>query len=133
MLSTGNSCSAWEGVKAMMGMQTKKCPISLNGMSDLSLSNELNVFYNRFNIYDFSEELSVFNNVAPGQSNVQVDRNKVLTLFRGTKERKSPGPDGIGGRILKNCVEQLADIFIFIFTSPHRSSSLERLNYCSST
>ena len=115
MLSTSNSHPAWEGVKAMMGMQSKKCPISLNGMSDLAISNELNTFYNRFNTYDFSEELSVFNSIAPGQSNVQVDRNKVLTLFRGLKERKSPGPDGIGGHILKNCAEQLADIFCFIF------------------
>ncbi|KAK0153225.1 Multidrug resistance-associated protein 1 [Merluccius polli] len=128
MLSTGNSRPAWEGVKAMMGMQTKKCPISLNGMPDLALSNELNTFYNRFNIYDFSEELSVFNNVAPGQSNVQVDRNKVLTLFRGTKERKSPGPDGIGGHILKNCAEQLADIFCFIFKIWFGSLTLKNKN-----
>ena len=94
----------------------------------------MNTLYNHFNIYDFSEELSVFNNVAPGQSNVQVDRNKVLTLFRGTKERKSPGPDGIRGRILKNCAEQLAHFLFYfqnVFTSPHRPSSLERLNYCS--
>lgn len=28
---------------------------------------------------------------------------------------KSPGPDGIGGRVLKHCGMQLADIFCFIF------------------
>lgn len=42
----------------------------------------------------------------------------VQRLFRGVKERKSPdpGPDGIGGRVLRNCAEQLADIFSFIFS-----------------
>lgn len=35
--------------------------------------------------------------------------------FKYVKERKSPGPDGIGGRILKNCAEQSAEIFSFIF------------------
>ncbi|KAA8585524.1 hypothetical protein FQN60_004218 [Etheostoma spectabile] len=35
-------------------------------------------------------------------------------LFRGVKERTSPGPDGIGGWVLRNCAVQLADIFCFI-------------------
>ncbi len=44
----------------MMGMQSKKCTISLNGKTDLDPSNELNVFNNSFNVHDFSEEVSVF-------------------------------------------------------------------------
>ena len=29
--------------------------------------------------------------------------------------KKSPGPDGISGQVLKNCATQLSDIFHFIF------------------
>lgn len=46
----------------------------------------------------------------------QVDRGKVQRLFQGIKERKSPGPDGIGGWVLRNCAKQLVDIFSFIFS-----------------
>ncbi len=38
-----------------------------------------------------------------------------LKLFWGVKERKGSDPDGIGGRVLKPCAEQLADNFCFIF------------------
>ncbi len=63
MFATGNPRPAWEGVKSMLGMQTKRHPISLNGKSNFDLSNELNMFYNRFNVHDFNNELSVFKNV----------------------------------------------------------------------
>ncbi len=115
MQRAGSSRPAWDGVKSMMGMQSKKSHVSLNGRPDLVLSNELNTFYNRFNNCNFSEELSVFKNAVSSQNSV-VDRSKVCKLFRGVKERKSPGPDGIGGRVLKNCADQLADIFTFIFS-----------------
>ena len=86
----------------MMGMQSKKCLISLNGKS-LEL----------FSIHDFSEELSVFKNAVSAQNCVHFDRCKVLKFFRRLKERKSPSPDGIGDHILKNCAEKLADILFY--------------------
>lgn len=116
MLSTGSSRPAWEGIKSMMGMQHKKCNISLNGKPDLVLSDELNSFYNRFNACDFSDELSVFKNTVSSQNSVVVDRNTVCRLFQCVRERKSPGLDGTGGQVLKNCAVQLADIFSFIFS-----------------
>ncbi|XDV19566.1 hypothetical protein PO909_025015 [Leuciscus waleckii] len=117
LLRTGNSRPAWEGVKTIMGLQSKTFCITQNGKTDLDFSNELNGFYDRFNVLDFSEEMSVFKNVDLNLVNntVPIDKFIVLKLFRGVKERKSPGPDGIGGRVLKNCAVQLADIFCFIF------------------
>lgn len=35
----------------------------------------------------------------------------VFRPFRGVKERKSPGPDNVSGRLLKNCAEPLASMF----------------------
>ncbi len=64
MFSTGNSRSAWEGLKSMMGMHSKKCYISLDGKLDFDLANDFNVFYNRFNVHNFSQELSAFKNVS---------------------------------------------------------------------
>lgn len=102
----------------MLGMQPKKCHFSLNGKSDYDMSNELNAHSKRFNIYDFNNELSVFKAAASEQNSadLQVDRGKVQRLFQGVKERKSPSPDGIGGRVLRNWAEQMADILSFIFS-----------------
>lgn len=84
------------------------------------MSIELNAHSNCFNVHDFNNELSVFRATASEQNSedLQVDTEKVQRLFRGVKERKSPdpGPDGIGGRVLRNCAKELTDIFSFIFT-----------------
>ncbi len=39
----------------------------------------------------------------------------VITVFKQCKIRKAPGPDNIGGRLLKECAEQLGPIFYEIF------------------
>lgn len=59
-LKSRNSHPAWEGVKSMMGMNSKKCSISFIGKSGCELANDLNHFYNHFDVHDFSRELSVF-------------------------------------------------------------------------
>lgn len=65
---------------------------------------------------------------------VYVNKERVQRVFQRLKERKSLGPDGIGGRVLRNCAEQLADIFSFIFSWSLRAHSapppVEGLNYC---
>lgn len=57
----------------------------------------------------------MYRNAHPEQNEIHDDRDKVFKLFRGVKERKIPGPDNIGSRLLRNCAEQLSDIFSFIF------------------
>lgn len=96
-----------------MGMKTRKCPISLENKSDHELSMALYTFCNCFNIHNFTAERSHFKVVDAGQNPIHVDEGTVQRLFWGVKERKSPGPYGVGGRILKNCIEQLSDIFSY--------------------
>lgn len=92
----GSSHTALEGVKSIMGMQSKKCPMSLNGKSEADVS-KLYLFYNYFNVQDFSK-LSVFVNVA---FSVHVDKSAVQRPFRSLNIRKSPGSDRVGGCLLK--------------------------------
>lgn len=42
LLHAGNSRPAWDNVKFIMDLQSKKCPISLAGKSDLA--NDVNIF-----------------------------------------------------------------------------------------
>lgn len=97
LLTSGSSRPAWEDVKSIMGMQSTKNPISLAGMSNSQLAGGLNIFYNCFNTDDFRSELSVFRD-APLDTSVVTNSDTVCKLFKGVKERKSPGPDNIGGQ-----------------------------------
>ena len=104
-----------------MGMHSKKHDIAWNGSTDFDLSNELNVFYNRFNVHDFSEEVSGFKDVDVDlntvHSSVSINEAMVLKLFRGVKERKRPGPDGIGGRLLKKLCYAAGKYFLLHFSA----------------
>lgn len=44
LLSTGQSRSAWEGIKSIMGMQSTRHPIFLSGKSALEFPNDFDIF-----------------------------------------------------------------------------------------
>lgn len=90
-LKSGNSWLAWEGVQSIIGMYSKKRSISLSGKWDCELANDLNSFYSHFNVYDFSTELSIFKNASWQQPSVRINSEVVLKLFKGVKDRESPG------------------------------------------
>lgn len=113
-LRSGDSRSAWKGIKSMVGIQDKKKRVSHADKSDLTLAKELNQFYLRFDSKDFSDELSVFR-AASVSSQILLDEITVWSTFEKTNVRKSHGPDGISGRLLKSCAPFLSDIFTYIF------------------
>ena len=51
----------------------------------------------------------------------------MLRIFQRTNVRKSPGPDGISGRVLKNCASQLSGIFRSIFQASLSSHKIPML------
>lgn len=68
-------------------------------------------------VHDFRGQMSVYWNVDFNyvHDDVSIEKDMVWKLFCGVKERKSTRPEGIRGRVLKNCALQLADIFSYIF------------------
>ena len=51
----------------------------------------------------------------PPMPNIKVTRNGVLRLMLDIKENKATGPDGIPGKLLKICANELADSFTLLF------------------
>ena len=113
-LKNNNSRFAWQGIKSMVGIQGKKKGVFFPNKSDADLARELNQFYLRFDHQDFSEELSGYCGVPEG-SKIQIDEMDVWKILEGTDPRKGPGPDGMSGRLLRNCGLFLSDIFSYIF------------------
>lgn len=103
----------------MIGQQkTEQMPVRLAGYdSDRDLAEALNSFYLRFDTHDVSDKLKRIHKESgpltkPNQMFVPQD---VKAAFQKIKTNKSPGSDGITGRLLKNCEEQLCEVFCYIF------------------
>ena len=96
--------------------------------SDASLPDELNAFYAHFEASNTEACMTapaVLNNCVIARSVADVSKT-----FKQVIIPKAAGPDGLAGRVLKACVDQLASVFTDIFNLtlaesvilPHSSS-----------
>ncbi len=92
---------------------------SVEVRADPLLADELNTFYGRFECNSGSAALPIS---ASGSSR-QRSENHVITVtedvvsraLKRVNVRKAAGPDGINGRVLRSCADQLAGLFTSIF------------------
>ncbi|KAK3520106.1 hypothetical protein QTP70_013681 [Hemibagrus guttatus] len=99
----------WQGIQEITNYKTTPSACD----SDSSLPDTLNDFYDRFEAQ---------NNVA-ARKTIPPPNDQVLCLSTAdvrrtlcrVNSRKSAGPDNIPGRVLRECAEQLADVFTDIF------------------
>ena len=104
-----NLKDAFRNLKKMAGSEEKKT-ISQAMLPDAS---ELNKFYARFDIDDRSDECQQLLATIPpplaGEINIPVA--DVASELKKLKPHKASGPDGITGRVLRACAEELAPAF----------------------
>jgi hypothetical protein len=85
----------------------------------LSFANELNSFYARFDVRDETKEMSeILESLRNSLADHECPSFKVEDVRRTLKSQrqsKAPGPDGISGRVIKQCGDQLAGILTTIF------------------
>ncbi len=113
--SSMNTKKLWDSMKYMTNMAPAKR--SINVIDEGAKANELNDFYCRFEVRDFSQEqkialdaLSVLDSFK-----VTIDQHMVERLFSRVCPSKASGPDGISGRLLKSCSEELAEAWCPIY------------------
>ncbi len=87
--------------------------------ADPSLADELNTFYGRFDCNGGSAALPSSVSGSSRQRSddhvITVSENEVRRALKGVNIRKAAGPDGITGRVLRSCADQLAGLFTSIF------------------
>uniref|UniRef100_A0A4W4EES8 Reverse transcriptase domain-containing protein n=1 Tax=Electrophorus electricus TaxID=8005 RepID=A0A4W4EES8_ELEEL len=134
------SRSLWQGLRTITDYRT---PPSGLLSADESLANELNTFFARFEATSSSANASSTNanggsansanangasangtiSAADGtcagptieQRPLIITESDVRRVFKRVNTRKAMGPDGICGRVLKACADQLAPVFTDIF------------------
>ncbi len=106
----------WQGLKTICSSGNKS---SAEVRADPLLAEELNTFYGRFECNGSSATLPNSTSGSSRQSSddhvITVSEDVVRRELRRVNVRKAAGPDGITGRVLRACADQLAGLFTSIF------------------
>lgn len=105
-----NSRQVWQGIQHI----TNHRPSTKSTDSvDTSLAEELNIFFARFEVQPPDTAI----HYPPGYSShsLVLEEQQVRRVLRAVDPRKAAGPDGVSGRVLRDCAAQLAGVFTTIF------------------
>ncbi len=106
----------WQGLATICAFGNKS---SAEVRADPSLADELNIFYSRFECNGGSATLPISASGSSRQSSdnhvITVSEDEVRRALKRVNVRKAAGPDGITGRVLRSCADQLAGLFTSIF------------------
>ncbi len=106
----------WQGLKTI-------CSSGNNSFAEVRadplLDEELNTFYGRFECNGGSGTLPISASGSSRQSSddhvITVSEDEVQRKLKRVNVSKAAGPDGITGRVLRSCADQLAGLFTSIF------------------
>ncbi len=106
----------WQGLRTICAFRNKS---SAEVRADPLLADEFNTFYGRFECIGGSATLPISASGSSRQSSdnhvITVSENEVRRALKRVNVRKAAGPDGITGRVLSSCADQLAGLFTSIF------------------
>ncbi len=101
----------WQGLRTICAFGNKS---STEVRVDPLLADELNTFYGRFECNGGSATLPISASESSRQSSdnhvITVSEEEVRRALKRVNIRKAAGPDGITGRVLRSCADQLAGL-----------------------
>ncbi|KAI5624293.1 gastrula zinc finger protein XlCGF28.1-like [Silurus asotus] len=113
---SGDTRRMWQGIQAITNYRTTSpaCDRASPACDrDTSLPDALNDFYARFEVQN---NVGAMKTIPPPTDQVLcLTTAEVRKTLCRINPRKSAGPDNIPGRVLRECAEQLADVFTDIF------------------
>ncbi len=106
----------WQGLKTICSSGNNS---SAEVRADPLLAEELNTFYGRFECNGGGATLPSSASASSRQSSddhvFTPSEDEVRRELKRVNVRKAAGPDGITGRVLRSCADQLAGLFTSIF------------------
>ncbi len=118
----------WQGLKTICSSGNNS---SAEVRADPLLAEELNTFYGRFECNGGSVTLPISTSGSSRQSSddhvITVSEDEVRRELKRVNVRKAAGPDGITGRVLRSCADQLAGLFTSIFNEALATSVVTTL------
>ncbi|TKS65504.1 RNA-directed DNA polymerase from mobile element jockey [Collichthys lucidus] len=117
-LDSNNSRQVWRGVQQLTNYKTNRGAAK----GDLALAEELNVFFARFEVT--APDVPQPHHTAHSSTTLTLVEQEVRRTLRAVNPRKAAGPDGVPGRVLRECADQLAGVFTRIFNRSLAQSSV---------
>ncbi len=115
----------WQGLKTICSSGNYS---SAEVRADPLLAEELNTFYGRFECNGGSVTLPISASGSSRQSSddhvITLSEDKVRRELKRVNVRKAAGPDGITGRVLRSCTDQVAGLFTSIFNESLATSGV---------
>lgn len=105
-----NARSMWRGIRTITDYSRGEQQVS----HDPTLPDTLNSFFARFDSQS-SREAAHLPQPEEQQQPLRLQLHQVSSTLRRIKPHKAAGPDGVSGRTLKTCADQLAGVFLDIF------------------
>ncbi len=105
----------WQGLKTICSSGNNS---SAEVRADPLLADELNTFYGRFDCNGGANLPNSSSGSSRQSSNdyaITLSEDDVRRELKRVNVRKAAGPDGITGRVLRSCADQLAGLFTSIF------------------
>ena len=124
MFKSNNSKDAWKGLKVLCGYQSKNSNADPENICDYV--NELNKFYSRFDVHDFSAECEnvLIDVKRKNDLPIVISVDDVTQSLKRIRIGKSCGPDHINARVIRACAEQLAQPLQVLFQDSLDSCSV---------
>jgi len=108
----GNAKQAWDGLNTMMGRETRKPMYHSQGVF---FAENLNVFFSRFDRGTCTTECDRICRDIPTYENIILKEHETAASLACIKPNKAPGPDGLKGRVIKDCAFQLTGVLTKLF------------------
>ena len=91
-------------------------PSGPSAIGDASTAEELNSFFARFEREAAPEDITSPPPSTHSSQNLTLQEHEVRRTLRAVDPRKATGPDGVPGKVLRECADQLAGVFTNIFS-----------------
>ena len=118
-LDSNNSRQVWQGVQHLTNFRSTIGAVE----GDPSLAEELNIFFARFEAAQ-PEATTTSHPTVHNSFTLIVEEHEVRRTLRAINPRKAAGPDGVTGRVLKDCADELAGVFTRIFNQSLAQSTV---------
>lgn len=111
-LPNNNPRQVWQGIRSMTNHRGS---VVTSSNSSVPLAEELNSFFARFETQQHTACKSQPTPTPAPSPPLPVAEHDVRQVLRAVNSRKATGPDGVPGKVLKTCADQLSRVFINIF------------------
>lgn len=107
-----NPRRAWQGIRHIIN---HKNSTTQSTDSSASLAVELNNFFGRFEVASTETTMPTVQASASTSQSLNIQTADVIRVLRNINTRKATGPDGVPGRVLKDCADELAGVLTNIY------------------